>query len=482
MKKIFFLLFVCVMCNALTGQGTGTLYYVPQNGTGNIVRYEPVSRNHIVYSLKNAPLGIENHFLLTDMVNAIDAHMYDNLTITDFEIIDNYVVFGGQYYYGSGTTGIVGWFDIDSLFNYGVSSHVDMSMYTLGMETVDNIEVFRDVSGYVHIVGYGKTSTPPGAAGNYYRAFEAIGTLSGLFNWRTSAMWRYGIYSDIVDMTVTNNFVVFLGWERLLNSNGIGVTLHPFPKYNMLSSTTATAYYFQLSTYNFYPFYPDYYDPISSPRITHCRGDNVSVCSYRNDIEPDGSTLNGTKYLSHRIFDVSPCLGGLPVQMLSAATALMPGDVSSIVDLNYDAYSDNYVVLHSHDAFVGITEYAVSTIDFSSGSVPAYIVSDYQAAYNTVNYWQPNSMCLDGLSDYTVSGWKQSNFDHILWHNMINTVNCSCNKKIQYPMQSQDIMEQHMQSSPADLQGWGKLTFGMRWSVVLYNFPCMELCLPNSKQ
>ncbi len=472
------------MCNALTGQGTGTLYYVPHSGVNNIVRHEPVTGKHIVYSQKSGLSGIESHFLLTDMTNAIDAliNISDSYTITDFEIIDNYVVFGGYYYYGSGNTGIVGWFDIDSFFYYGVSARVDISMYTLGMESVENIEIFRDLSGYVHIVGYGKTATPPGAAGTYYRAFEAIGNLPGLFNWRTSALWRYGIFSDILDMTVTDDFVVFLGWERASNYyDGIGVTLHSFPKYNMLSSTTTTAYFFQLVTYNYFPTTSDYYDPFSPPRITHSRGNNVSVCSYRKDIDPSSSTGYGACYLSHWIFDVSPCLGGLPVQMVSAATVLMPGNVNSIVDLEYDANSSSYVVLHSHELSVGATEYAISTIDFSSGSIPAYIVSDYQSAYNTVNYWHPNSMCLDGMSDYTVSGWKQSGYDHVLWHNLINTVSGNCSRSIQYPMLPQDLMEQKEQFSPADLLGWRKLTFGMGWPVIIYNSPCIELCSPNSK-
>ena len=61
MKKMLLFLWICLMCNALTGQGTGTLYYVPQSGVNNIVRHEPVTGKHIVYSQKIGLSGIESH-------------------------------------------------------------------------------------------------------------------------------------------------------------------------------------------------------------------------------------------------------------------------------------------------------------------------------------------------------------------------------------------------------------------------------------
>ena len=204
MKKTLFLIGFCLMGYLSIGQpGSGSLYFSPHNGKNSIIRYDPRTEKHIVYSEDNS----ENHFTLTDMVQDIDAHVSDNFIIKDFEIIDNFVVFCGYFPYQGGTrTGIIGWFDIDSLFYYGVSPTIDHTLSILGMETLDNIEVFRDPAGNMHIAGYGESS-----GGTQYRVLEAIGNLPGYFNYRTTNLFQYGSISKITDMAVTDNFVVFLG-------------------------------------------------------------------------------------------------------------------------------------------------------------------------------------------------------------------------------------------------------------------------------
>lgn len=467
MKKSLLLIGFCLMGYLSIGQGTGSLYFSPHNGSGSIVRYHPSSGKHIVYSEYNN----ENHFTLTDMVNEIDAHVADNYFIKDFEIIDNYVVFCGYLPYGGNPqTGIIGWFEIDSLFNYGVSATVDQALYTLGMKTLDNIEVFRDPTGNMHIAGYGETPIS-GGIGTYYRALEAIGNLPGYFNYRTTNLWRSGPQSRITDMAVTDNFVVFLGWERNTSGEGLGITLHPLPKYNMISSYTIKSYYFDLHNYNNPSLPANLFEPTSAPKITHSTGDNVAVCSYRNESVP-----SVTYYLSHWTFDISPVLSGFPIQMITAARAQLPGIGSSINDILYDVTSKNYVILHSHDLGGGSSQYAVTTIDFSSGSVPAYMVSDYQTAYPASGYWAPNCICLDGYSDYTVSGDNNSTHEQLLWQNIINTVGGRCSNSVTYLLQTLRPFTPDENTFSADLQGWSKILFGQKYPVTLQSFPCIGLC------
>lgn len=477
MKKSLFIIVFCFMGYLSIGQtGSGSLYFSPHDGSNSIVRYVPSTGKHIVYSEYNNSASIrECHFTLTDMVNDIDAHIAENYHINDFEIIDNFVIFCGYFPYGPGVkTGIIGWFDIDSLFNYGVSATIDVSLHILGMETLDNIEVFRDITGQIHIVGYGETSTPSGGLGTYYRVFEAIGTLPGFFSWRTSNLGRYGTYSSITDMAVTDNYVIFLGWERNFpNSNGIGITLHPLPKYSMISSYTIKSYYFELHNYN-NPSLPSNSDePFNAPRITHSTGDNVAVCSYRNELVP-----SLTYYLSHWTFDISPVLSGFPIQMISATRAQLPGYVFSIDGILYDVISKNYVILHSHDLGGGASDYAVTTIDFSSGTVPAYIVSDYQTAYPAAGYWLPKSFCMDRFSQYTVSGHKHATttYDHVLWHNIIYTINGRCSNSVTYILQQIRIFPPEEKIFNADLQGWKKIVFGHEYTVTMHPFPCINIC------
>ena len=482
MKKSLFIIGFCLMGYFSIGQtGSGSLYFSPHNGSGSIVRYVPSTGKHIVYS-EYQTSNHESHFTLTDMVNEIDAHVADNYVIKDFEIIDNYVIFCGYFPYVPGVkTGIIGWFDIDSLFYYGVSPTIDHSLFTLGMETLDNIEVFRDPTGNMHIAGYGETTTPSIGSGTNYRALEAIGNLPGYFNYRTTDLGRYGAKSDIVDMAVTDNYVVFLGWERDASNIGLGIMLHPLPKYNMIFSNMIKSFYFELVTHTNPSLPTDYIDPISTPKIVHSTGDNVAVCSYRQDRDinsPPPFYLANIYYLSHWRFDISPFLSGLPIQMVSAATAQLPGNVNGISGFIYDNLSNNYVVLHDHELTGGYSEYAVTTMDFSSGSVPAYVVSDYQTSYPTNNYWKPNSICLDVSSRYTVSGYKYYVFEQTIWQNIINTVGGRCSNSVTYPMLSQSPLPPALIVHTATLMGWSKIVFGQKHTVNLYPYPSIRLC-PN---
>ena len=485
MKKLLLLIFI-FQCYAAIGQGTGFLYMVPKNCHGSTIRLEPTSGKHIVYSPYYSS-NIEHHFSLTDMVTDIDVWFNGDYSITDFEIIDDYVVFCGQSF-ASSVSGMVGWFNIDSLFFFGSPVYIEKTLLTLGLESLDNIEVFKDMTGQIHIVGYGKTSSPIGGSGNYYRAFEAIGNLPGLFNWRASDLWRLDSHSDIVDMAVTENYIVLLEREKniatgYLSTYGLGITLMPFPKYNMLSSTSMTAFFFQTVTYNNYPGLnnPDYDEPFNTePKMTCPQRDEIAIFSARSDFDPnDPYSYNGSYYLVNRIYDVGPYMSGNPITMISASMTPIPGSSEYIVDIKYDAQTKNYIVLHRPGIAMEPMEYAVTTMDFSSGSSPTFVISDYQTSYNTSNYWVPWSMCLDGSLNYTVSGFKYYTYELILWQNLINTIDGSCNKSIQNPLVPLDLMVAKELQSKVNLYGWRKISVAPE-PVMVSHFPCHELCNPNN--
>ena len=491
MKKTLLFLLIWTVFNALMGQSTGILYKIPSPASGieSIVKYVPSMNQHIIYAVKYSST-MENHFLLTDMVNVVDAHVSDNYIISDFEVIDNYVVFCGRYYYSGGSTGIIGWFDIDSLFNYGVPVHIDQSLYTLGLESLDNIEVFRDVSGQVHVAGYGSYILP---IGYYkYRIFEAIGNLPG-YMWSRAADFCSFFsprLSEVVDMTVTDNYVVFLEHDKSDPADvsygpyGVGISLYPLPKYNMLSTTTIPDFFFQTVTYNNFPDHivPDYQDPVTKPKIAYSGEEKVAVCSYRRDMDPGsmGHTLNQW-YLVHRVYDLNPYLSsGSPIVMTSAAMAPLPDDVGLFNGFEYDPVKKKYITLNRHTVSIGVNETAVTTIDFSSGSAPTFIMSDYQAAYNTNSYWLPNSICLDGASNYTVSGCNSPSYEPVLWQNIVNLSEGRCDRKVLYAMQSLETMPFKEEYCNAEVQGWNRLVYGERPEVVLLHFTCIELCNPNN--
>lgn len=483
--KVLLTVFLLSANNAV-GQGTGYLYSVPVNGLSSIVRYVPSAGNHIVYKACMTTLR-ENYFLLTDMVNVIDVHISDLYDISDFEIIDNYVFFCGYLVYGSSRTGILGWFDIDSLFYYGAPVHIDQSLYMLGLETLDNIEVFRETSGRLHVAGYGEATSLAGSVGTYYRAFEAVGYLPGYLNGRTSDLWRYSARSKIVDMVVTDNYVVYLESESVAppgySPYGMGISLFPFPKYNMLSSTTMTAFFFQTVTYNNFPNFiiPDYEDPYrGEAKMTFINKDEVAVCSYRRDFDPliPHSPLS-QNYLVYRIYDIIPFLSNNPIVMTSAAMASIPGDVNTINSFEYDLDTCKFVVLHQHEVMPGVAEHAITTIDIALGTAPASIRSDYQSAYSTSSYWTPEKLCLDGASDYTVIGHTPGMNDQIIWQNVINTVDGTCSKSVLYPMQPIETMMHKVEYEEVGIYGWVKLDFPVQPLAKSSHTICKELCSPN---
>lgn len=462
MKKTLLFLLVCVLCNALMGQSR--LVMNPMNGHGNMVRYDSFSGFHISCS---QPAGSGDvHFALTDLNMHIDVFVASGLTVKDFEIIDRLVFFCGEKF--GGGAGFLGWFNIDSLFYSGGNAHVDLTLSSLGLISLDNIELYHDQDGSIHVAGYGKEPNPytPPAPGvsvcpNIYLAFEAVGSLTAGMQYRVLELDRSGCSSEIVDMTVTDNYVVYLEWSRseeCFYQYGMGILLQPFPKYNMFASIPNPYFYFETTddhigyagtSWFVLPYQADPYSV--PPRITHTIENEVAVCSYRRDFDyltwfgnptsPCGGTMfydNTPTCLAIRTYNLSPLLTNNPVPMTNASIAPMtPGDVKSIDGFRYDEQKAHFVVLHRHMNLSGVDEHAVTTIDYSSGVLPASVSSYYQTYFNTINQWLPCSLCLTTENEYTVGGYiiAIGNNEYIYWHdNIVSPATGACDALIVYPM------------------------------------------------
>ena len=116
---------------------------------------------------------------------------------------------------------------------------------------------------------------------------------------------------------------------------------------------------------------------------------------------------------------------------------MTPGDVKSIDGFRYDKQKAHFVVLHRHMNLSGVDEHAVTTIDYSSGILPASVSSYYQTYFNTINQWLPCSLCLTTENEYTVGGYiiAIGNNEYIYWHdNIVSPATGACDALIVYPM------------------------------------------------
>ena len=181
-------------------------------GDKNIVRYSPGDNAFINASRNQPPTGY--HFTMTDLSTMIDAYFHEDFEVRDMEILGDIVFFCGKDLVLS--SGIIGWFDIYSLFHGAGTIHIDKTLSALGLQSLDNIEVFTDQGGGIHIAGYGvysETMTTYSYIHTLYRAFEAVGNPATGMQYRVADLYG-GYHSDIKDMAVTDNFVVYLKCDR----------------------------------------------------------------------------------------------------------------------------------------------------------------------------------------------------------------------------------------------------------------------------
>ena len=494
-KKIL-LLGICLFSCTVYGQGPGNLFSnVYVHGNKNIVRYSPGDNAFINASKKNPPIGY--HFTLTDLSTMIDAYFQKDFEVRDMEIYGDKVFFCGQDLVA--VSGFIGWFDIYSLFHGSGDVHIDNTLSAKGLMSLDNIEVFTDQGGGIHIAGYGVHSVSPDPYNplpyNFvytrYRAFEAVGNPTTGMQYRVADLYSGGLKSDIKDIAVTDNYVVYLQCCRnkfCEPFTGVNVDLEVFPKYNMFSATHFTLGQFETTTSHQVNHYvnghycsyivPDNSDPYSSEaKMVHIGQDKVAVCSYRADVDYPGWIpfydcqpypydycipvlfyCENQWYLANRVYDISPVLTNNPIVMVSADVAQLPPVLDVIEDFVYDSQRKSYVVVHRHERIPGYMETAFTTMDYSSG-MPTNVFSDYEIMVGTFSGWRPTSVCLFGNGEYLISGEEQSSHDQLFWKSKINFEVGGCDLNEQYPMTSIPTMEAKNNTWEMIASGWVTLDF-----------------------
>ncbi len=497
MKRIItqtIFLWFCMLCGMAYGQ-TGTLYRVPLQGQDQIVRYDPGTGKHIIYSL--SPFG-DNLFSITDLAIFTKVKVWNGWNVKYFAILDGLVFFCGDN--GSGS-GFLGWFDIDSLFYNGGSVYIDQTLSSLGLLTLDNIAVYHDTTGDIRIAGYGLHAHFLPQHG-LYRAFEAVGTPATGMQYRTLDLRASGKFSDISDVVVTDNFVVYLHPDRhqkCLPNVGIGITLQPFPKYDMFGNPPFYYHFFQLA-YMSTIFAPSYVlsinnDPYNNevdhiytrPQMVHSFDDELAVCTYRHDLDDNGWVPGecGTRlpstvaYITHMKFDLSQLISSTnnPIHMTSYALAKLPDtNTYSIDGLEFDPQTRRYLVLHRHRTAGGADEHALTTFDFPwGGGYPTSVGTTYQTTYNTITQWMPTGMCMDGYVNYMVAGYEQGSYEHILWRNNVGMIG-GCVRVEQYPVTTLPLVPEKYHNNEAKPTIWKPLYF-IRVDVGGWQeFPCEIKC------
>lgn len=494
MKKnviIFTFIASLLTCGNALGQVPGSLSTIASNGNLNMVRYDAATGEFIAASPHS---GGVIHFIKTDLINFTEVKLDVVATIMDFEIIDRFIFFCGE-----GNTpygGILGCFNIDSLFALGGGAHIDMNLYsTVGLSSLRNIEVYKKEpnSNIYFIAGYGRD------ASLYPVAFEAVGHPYTGMKYRTLLLEYDNYKSEILDMAVTENYVVYLRHEvRNLypcNPNYIfGATLIPFKKYNMFDPPLDSAYYFQTSVISLFGaiLYVENIEPAGdrSSKIVHVGGDNVAICAHRrdNDFENCYNSFLDLCYceindyvktfLTLRNYDLAPLASNRPIAMTSAyAAELVNGETSYIQGFKYDHPSRSYLALHRHETAPSVFEDCVTTFDFSGGT-PAYASSEYQTIYSTSSVWRPFSLCLDNSSRYLVCGADRMTYTpYYFWFNdVVGSTVSSCNNIIYNPVVNLPLIQEKGLVNLKTPTSWFLFSFENHNSLVVQKALCEQIC------
>ena len=464
-KKIIIICF-CLLYGMAYGQGTGALYKNSFDGWQSMIRYHKRASNYITYSW--ALMGSQNHFAITDIMGVIiDANVTEGYFVNDFEVIDGYVFFCGQN--ASMSSGFLGWFDIDDLF-YGTGRvHIDETLSLHGIESLDNIEVYRDRLERIHIAGLGQHLVP--GVSTTYKAFEAVGDPVVGMQYRVADLsaseWK-------PTLTVTEDYVVYVSRTANAASSyyGTGVVLEPFPKDDMFAMATHPSFLFQTVAmmYCIVNLVPDACDPfgIHLKAVTKT-GNTIAVCNYRTGTMCGGPVYyqpTNDYYLVIREFDLSPLLVNNPIQMTSDSRISLPFGVSDIRELKYDPLTKHYVVLFHHEVLSGTWRDAILTADYTPGYALSPVRVDYQRAYTN---WRTWSLCLNGNSKYTTCGWDNTYYNYHFWQDVIPSVNGVCTDINWYIVgsKSPEIDKKNVEMS--NVVGWYNLNFVPNREVELYS-------------
>lgn len=458
MKRIItqtIFLWFCMLCGMAYGQSTGYLHKNSIDGWQNMIRYYKNSDKYITYSW--GAVGT-NHFAITDIQsNMIDAHVVSGYYVQDFEILDDYVFFCG---YNASGSGFLGWFDINDVF-YSTGTpgraRIDETLSTYGIGWLDNIEVYYDVYGKIHIAGVGQQVVA--GVPTSYKAFEAVGYTPNTMRYRVADLCGSGMMPRL---TVTDDYVVYVTGELNVCGTGIGYMLEPFPKNDMLASPTHPTYLFQtVATGLGLP--PHEGDPYLNICITHKVSNTIAVCNYRCGLFPYPVapeciySINNKFVLVLREYDLAPLLSTNPIQMISDSRVNLPLGVSEIRKLIYDPLTKYYITLFRNQVSPLVDGDGILAMDYSSGSAPMVAQATYQQVYVTGFL---GDMCLNSNSRYTASGFDWlPNHNYFFWQDDILTNAYGCANYINYNVGKKDVERHKQDVCLSNVVGWIALNF-----------------------
>lgn len=443
-KKFILLLFVLLLTggrDVCLGQ-TPVIYKNPTNSMGNRIRYDNLTGYHIMYS---NPMG-DNHFSITDISNTItDVKVSNGYTVEDFEIFEDYVVFCGNNSVGHG---MIGWFHIDSLFNHSEPAHFDDNLHILGIVSLEDIEVYRDDKNKIHIAGYGVDN---GSGGLVHKGFEAVGPT--FYN----MMYRVETFTDeICDLTVTDNYVAYLGPSTPGGYGSIGIFLYVCPRNDIFSNSNIPFFFYQTSSH--LPGIPRITEPRypSNIKIVHVNQDTVSVITCK-EVTPSGSMYYPviSTSLVLRTYDLSALAGGSPVVMHSAYEMIYNiNQTPAIHDFKYDPIQYTYSILQNSMNPGGYQVETVTQIDFHSG-VPS-AVPNYYWPYSNITM---EGFCLSGSPYYTVSGFDPSAHTTYFWQDQYGSVPENCIDMGMLPFSITSVSGEKWELLPSQVTVWKPLVF-----------------------
>ena len=279
-------LIICILLISHPCRSQDATYQLPVQGQQTIVKYLTTGEWIIYYQ---TPIG-EKYFARTGFSSCSIVKISNDYIVQDFEVDNDTVVFCGKT---TADKGFIGWFAVSSFFD-GTSTiiHVDPTLALANVSCLQDIELFRDASGQMHLAGYGRLNSSQTAT---YCAFEAAPSQTGIpgMKYRIKPMV---CSSEVLDIAVTDNYVVLSGARTGYSQQTTSyyTILSVFPKYNMLGSASDTYYEYNPAGIlnNVEPFR-------NQMKVAHISADTVAVLAYDNDL------VNSTYGICIRTYDLS---------------------------------------------------------------------------------------------------------------------------------------------------------------------------------
>ena len=380
MKKMFFYLALCNLCFSALGQGTAyiTKSYTFSGYSQMIRQYNNNPGQHVVY-FTDTISGRKGYIGITDIYNMIRyVQICHDCIIRDIDVFGDSAYFCGQTF---ANNSVFGWVDLITMTVYFDSSW--------GLTSLDNIEVYRDATSNIRIVGYGKMV-------GLYIGFD--------YTVQTSSFWYYNLPYLPRDLTLTDNYSVFVG-----DCSPAGITdeivIQPLQKnlafppssympYNTYLLGTAT----EEEPYKYHL------------RVVDIGNDYIATLTHRY--------TNGSGFFNMviREYDVSNASTNYDIPMTASYHSQYSYSAIDFYDFQYDASNMTYTVLQNYEVSPSSYQDIVTRIDFSSG-MPTSIYSDHLA----LPYQVMKSMSLSDSAMYVVYGYDATSKANVFWKDSQNS-------------------------------------------------------------